>query len=254
MRTISESRPPGNLRATPEPAPVETIARWLRLFFAPGDVTELRALGHTARADGKFPETVAGYFDFDHLDLMAREARRLTPHARGVYFLLNPLDPDLLARCCNKVATAGKDFSAGDADVLRRRWLPVDVDSRRKSGISATEAERRRAKRVAWEVHKFLTGRGWPAPVIGDSGNGYHLIYRIDEPRDDGGRVKHCLEALASRFDDESVSIDTSVHNPARIWRLFGSLNRKGDHAGERPHRATAVLSVPSEKGGAGHD
>jgi hypothetical protein len=227
--------------AVPRPAAAETIALYLRRLIEPGAVTELRAL-HYTHPGGRHAETVAGFFDYDHLDAMAAAAHRLSPCAVGVYFLLNPADPALLSRRCNKVGPADKGLSAGDDDILRRRWLPIDVDPRRKSGISATAAERLAAKRVTWKVHQHLKGRGWPDPVIGDSGNGFHLLYRIDQPADDGGRVQRCLEALAARFDTPAAAVDVAVANPGRIWKLYGTVARKGDSTPDRPHRLTDLI------------
>jgi hypothetical protein len=34
---------------------------------------------------------------------------------------------------------------------------------------------------------------------------------------------------LASVFNTDRVKVDTSVHNPARIWKLYGTTARKGD-------------------------
>src|SRR5262249_285846 len=65
------------------------IAQWLRVFFGPGDVVELRAL-HVERRPG-WSQTESGYYDYDHLEDMARTALDLERHAVGVYYTLNPL-------------------------------------------------------------------------------------------------------------------------------------------------------------------
>jgi hypothetical protein len=98
---------------------------------------------------------------------------------------------------------------------------------------------------VLQEVKAYLSGQGWPAPIVADSGNGYHALYPIDLPRDDGGIIERCLKALADRFDTERVTIDTSVFNPSRITKLYGTTPHKGDHTPERPHRPSRILEVP---------
>jgi hypothetical protein len=221
------------------------ITNWLRVFIAPGQVTELRAL--EVSTDGyRRPHTESGYFDYDHLEDMASAALTLCGQdAKGVYFAPNPLLPDLLARRFNRVAADARD-TATDGDVLKRRWLLIDIDPQRLGGISATDAEKAKALEKAMQVRTFLQQQGWPAPVLADSGNGYHLLYRIDLPADDGGLVQRVLQALAERFDDEFVKIDRVVYNPGRIVRVYGTRSCKGDDTPERPHRWTQVLEVPA--------
>ena len=94
---------------------------------------------------------------------------------------------------------------------------------------------------------------GWPAPVVADSGNGYHLLYRLAEdvpvaavpvPADDP--VRRLLRHLAAKFDTAHAAIDTSVFNPGRIVKLPGTKARKGPGTPDRPHRRASLLEVPS--------
>lgn len=85
---------------------------------------------------------------------------------------------------------------------------------------------------------------GWPLPIYCDSGNGAQLLYRIDLPKDDGGLIKRVLEVFATT-DDDKVKVDQAVGNPARIWRLPGTMNCRGDHIPERPHRLARVINLP---------
>ena len=59
--------------------------------------------------------------------------------------------------------------------------------------------------------------------------------------------VKAQLAALADRFDGDAVRIDRNVFNPARIWKLYGTLARKGDSVPRlgRVHRVSRVLYLP---------
>jgi hypothetical protein len=237
---ISPVAPESNARSD---LGADTLATWLGLFVEPGQVTELRALRVVQRY-GR-PQTVAGFFDAGHLDDMAAQAIRLTPEAAGVYFIPNALSPDLLARRCNRVAAADTGLLAGDGHVIARRWLLVDADPVRVGGVSATDAEKANAARTIRAVRDWLRGRGWPGPVLADSGNGFHLLYRIDLPADDGALVRRALRALAARFDTDAVKIDQAVYNAARIVKLYGTASRKGDSTPERPHRRSRVLEVP---------
>src|SRR5262249_33491208 len=83
--------------------------------------------------------------------------------------------------------------------------------------------------------------------VLADSGNGAHTLVRIDEPadRDTIALIKRCLEALDFRWSTQSVEIDTSVGNPARIWRLYGTVAAKREALPHRPHRRSRIIQVP---------
>jgi hypothetical protein len=94
--------------------------------------------------------------------------------------------------------------------------------------------------------YKYLAAQGWSTPIIADSGNGYHLLYPIDLPNDDASRklIERTLKALDGLFGDESVDFDVKNFNAARIWKLYGTLARKGDPVPERPHRVARMLEA----------
>lgn len=210
----------------------------LTRLFPPGGVVELRAF--------KGKQVRSGYFN--DLDVLADEAGKLDGQGWQVYVTLNPVKEALLARAANR-AKDKPAVTTSDRDVASRRWLLLDVDPVRPSNISATDEEKKAAYLTAKEVLQYLRQQGWPDPVIADSGNGFHFLYPIDLPNDERSRelVKGVLEALAFMFDDEKVKIDTSVHNAARIVRLYGTTTRKGDHLPERPHRRSEILKIPKE-------
>ena len=219
------------------------LAEMYAALIAPGQVVELRALD-VRRGNGR-PHTEAGFFDAGHLADMAKAALQVSPLAKGVYFTLNPLNPDLLARRCNRIDYASEGELAKDKDVLSRRWLLVDADPVRDPLISATDVEKAAARQTVEAVRDFLHARSWPEPVLADSGNGFHLLYPVELPADDGGLVERILRALAQRFDSERVKIDQKVFNPARICKLPGTWARKGDNTPDRPHRRAWLLEVP---------
>ncbi|MCE5200742.1 MAG: phage/plasmid primase, P4 family [Armatimonadota bacterium] len=222
---------------------VTAVEAALTAITESGQVVELRVLDYM-RPGSSYPCTMSGYFD--DYRAMAEEAAKLTPHASGVYFTPNPVKPELLARVCNKTRAMGKgDSTTSDKDVIRRRWFLIDCDAARVSGISASDEEHAAAISRAETIRTALSGEGWPEPILADSGNGGHLMYRVDIPTDDKGLVKACLEALAQRFNSDGVHVDTAVFNPARIWKLPGTLARKGEDMPGRPHRLAKLLNVP---------
>ncbi|MDH7511289.1 MAG: hypothetical protein QHH04_09655, partial [Methanolinea sp.] len=219
------------------------IKRALATLFPAGGVVELRALGGRG--------VHSGYFDDP--DALAEKAANLDalPDVAGVYVTLNEVDPALLSRRANRVKMdlGRKDPTTSDADVVRRRWLPIDLDPVRPSGVSSTDAEHAAALARATAIAAFLgQERGWPDPVIADSGNGAHLLYRIDLPNDrqSADLVKACLAVLDTLFSDGVVAVDAANHNAARIWKLYGTVPKKGDNTAFRPHRQARLLSVPA--------
>jgi P4 family phage/plasmid primase-like protien len=225
------------MRFTSDP---DEITRAVDLLFERNTVVELRILN--AEGGGM----VSGNFDGEHRPNMVEAATEWSGKAPAVYFTLNPVDPTLLARSWNRVKKYVKHMAA-DSDILRRVWLLLDFDPERKSDVSSTDAEHEAAIARARDVRDFLRSLGWPDPILASSGNGAHLLYRIDLPNDQESTtlVKGILESLATRFSDSVVKIDRSVFNPSRVCKLYGTLAAKGDHTPERPHRIARILEVP---------
>ena len=220
------------------------ITHALRLWFQAGDVFEVRVLDAVS-ADYRREHIESGYFDYDHISAVPEALKRLLSF-RGVYVTVNPVNPDLLARAVNRLRPAGRNPTTADTDIVRRRWLLIDCDPRRASGVSSSNAEHESALDKAREIRDGLSSLGWPEPVLTDSGNGAQLMYRIDLPADDGELVRRVIGEIA-KASSEQVAIDTSVHNPARIWRLPGTMNCKGDSIPERPHRMARILNEPQD-------
>jgi hypothetical protein len=187
--------------------------------------------------------TVSGYFD--NLEALARCAASRNGDV-GVYVTLNPCNPALLARRVNRIEGKVQTTTA-DKDIVWRIWLLVDFDPVRPSEISSSDAEHTAALERARTARFELSEKGWPQPVFGDSGNGAHLLYRIDLDNDDesAALLERVLKALAARFDDDLVKIDTVVFNAARIAKLYGTVASKGDSTADRPHRLSRMLEVP---------
>lgn len=222
------------------------VAGWLRLFFLPGQVTELRAL-KVSRPGNRKLHTEAGFFDYEHFDEMALHALRITDNARGVYFVMNPLKPTILERRPNRVEPAPSEYLASDNDVIARQWLLVDCDPVKPDPeTSATDSEKALAWTAANLVRDYMQGLGWQPPIVADSGNGYHLFYSVEMQAKDDGRVRRVLNALGVLFDTDLVKIDRKVFNPSRIAKLPGTLARKGEDTAERPHRRAKVLEIPT--------
>lgn len=236
------TRPEDMARTDQRAWQINEILRALEVLTEPGQVVELRI----PEAEGIKGRTDSGYFK--NYGELAKVAASYTRRAHGVYVTLNPVNPDLFARSADAVKERAK-LTTSDGDILRRRWLPIDLDPERPSGISSTDAEHAAALERAGEIADWLRAFGWPEPVRADSGNGCHLLYRIDLPNDDAAKslIEGCLHVIAERWTDGAVKVDRSVGNAARIWKLYGTLSAKGDDIEERPHRFSRLLSVPDQ-------
>src|SRR5574344_389869 len=222
----------------------EEIIRALKLWFLPGDVFEIRVLKAVAPGYLK-PHTESGYFDYGNIPTAADAIGKLRAYA-GAYVTINPVSPELLARACNRLCPAESESTTADSDIVKRRWLLIDCDAVRKAKISSTDAEHEAALAKAREIRDGLTSLGWPMPVMLDSGNGAQMTYRIDLPADDGGLVQQAVTEIAKASSD-AVKVDLTVYNPARIWRIPGTMNCKGDSIPARPHRMAKIISEPQD-------
>lgn len=221
--------------------PVE-IARAVGVLHALGAVVELRVPG-TKRG------TLHGYFD-DRAAL-AEAAAGVSGTAPAVYATINAIRPDPERRVRNRVRlVVQRGTCTRDADIARRRWLPLDFDPVRPAGTSSTAGEWQAAVAVA------RTTRGWlveelgvplDSIVLADSGNGGHLLVRISLPNDGESwvLVMRCIQAIALRQGTETVTVDRKVGNAARIWKVYGTRAAKGEATAERPHRLARMLEVP---------
>ncbi len=125
--------------------------------------------------------------------------------------------------------------------------LPFDLDPIRPAGLSSTHAELAAANHRRDDLVAMLVKIGWPIPLHALSGNGYHAVYRCRLPNnaETTDMLRAIYSGLHAEYSDGSVEFDRSVRNPGRIFRLYGSVNRKGPDTPERPHRRAACW-IPS--------
>lgn len=212
------------------------IRKWHDTLKRKDELFEIRILGE---------RTWSGYF-YD----VETAIKALEPFDNAnIYYSVNEVKKACASReqfnCFKQV----KGTATSKQDIAHRWWLPIDVDCERPSGVSSTDAEKEKAHRKAQDVFVFLRDNGLSTPVVCDSSSGYHLLYPIDmdNTQESEDCIKAFLEILANNFTDESVKIDTVLHDANRILRLSGSYGRKGRSTDERPHRLAKILSVPKE-------
>jgi hypothetical protein len=226
------------------PANRQDIRRFLDLIAVSDAVFEIRALNVPGRG------TVAGYFDDQHIDHAVEAAVSLSRKATGVYVTLNPVDPRLQARAKNRLRDhVPRGESVSDANILRRRFLPLDLDYDRPPGISTTDEEHKLALDRMRACADALESEGISALLIADSGNGGHALLAVDLPNDPPSvkLIERVFKAMKAKFDDPPIKFDITNSNAARIWKLYGTPAAKGDDTLERPHRLARILALRTD-------
>lgn len=187
--------------------------------------------------------TLSGYFNSAE---NIYNAVRTLDGKYNIFFTLNELSPEIVARSQNHFTKYAKNTTA-DSEISRRKWILLDFDPVRPSGISSSEEELKAAKSCAMKVRKYLSEEGFPEPVFALSGNGYHLLYSCDLDNGEKERetIKKFLEVLDQKFSDEMVKVDRANYNAARICKLYGTVSCKGDDTEERPHRRSRIIKAP---------
>ena len=164
----------------------------------------------------------------------------------NVYTNLNRLVPDVYGRAADRFKTFSPTrFS--DSEIERRRAMLVDFDPVRISGVNSTHEELQNAIELAQQVITHLAELWGVEPLFVMSGNGAQLLYLIDEPAG-SPLVGQVLKHLHEMFSTDNVKVDTSVSDAARITRLPGIMNCKGDDVPGRPRRRAKILSAPDER------
>ena len=164
----------------------------------------------------------------------------------NVYITLNQIKEDCYARLQQDRICVPAETTA-DGDIVNYEWLFIDLDPVRAKGTSSSNEQVKKAKDRAVKVYSFLKQEGFEEPVIGMSGNGYHLLYKVSLMLDKKDVVEKFLKALDLMFSDDDIKIDTVNHNPSRICKMYGTLAQKGTGTEDRPHRMAFVVSAPEQ-------
>jgi len=232
---------------------INDIRKTLQFLHPDGSVFEVCCIGPKRRKSilwsGEYaqgtPPIISGWFDniTDALNIINELDDVEVP--AGIFVSLNPCLAALTARANNRLKPAVKRTC--DTDIQRIRHLLIDIDPKRPSGVSATDQEKGAALGVAYSINMDLLKCGGPKPLVADSGNGFHLIYKIDLPNDPASidLIKGVLTALDRNYSTDVVSVDTAVFNPSRISKIYGTMARKGDSTADRPHRKSGIISLP---------
>lgn len=215
------------------------IKRAINALKEPNDLFEIRVPG-AATYSGYFTDTATAI----------KELSRLNLTGRNVFITLQNIDKACYSReQHDRMIKIYRQPTTSDGNIKAYEWLLIDLDPERPAGVSSSDEELKEAGETAKRVIGYLGRHNFTEPIIAMSGNGYHLLYKIDLANTDENKsiVEKALKALDMLFSTKAVKVDTSVFNPARISKLYGTTAQKGANTEERPHRMSKLIRVPDQ-------
>ena len=231
------------------------IIKQIKFLFPEGSTFQISALNPQNRKTPVWNNefvvgkegTASGYFQDQNLAFKMGLALDDHADASGVYVTLNPCLDDLLARANHRIQANGKGVK--DAEITRICNLLIDIDPKRPEGISSTDDEHQSAIDTALRIKEESMSNGCPEPLVASSGNGAHVIFKVDLENTPENKqlVKQFLLALHENYSSDKVEIDVKVANPGTLTKLYGTTARKGDNIPNRPHRLSRIISIPAE-------
>jgi len=222
----------------PAPNPDAVRATWRWLAHAPHGISEVRVI----RPAGG----IVGIGFFDDEEAFVRECLR-TNAAGNVYVGIQPRPRRLFELAPNVVRPLKTGAGRKDIEVVTA--TVIDLDPVRPKDTASTDAELALAMAAAEAASAWCEAEGLARPRLMMSGNGAQLWFALPPTRLEGERrerlpagLKAFEASVRERVQSDEVHVD-SIHDVARIIKVIGTVSRKGDGLGERPHRVSAALS-----------
>ena len=164
------------------------------------------------------------------------------------YTVLNEIKEecvDRLPRNELKPIKKGGGISAEDISYYKYFLVDLDVVGLRtdEGKRNATDVEHEEALKVATSVEEFLKTMSFPEPILIDSANGYHLLYKVHmkASQENERMLKNCLKVIGEKVDTKTVKVDTVVYDRGRKLKLPGSSN----NAEEEGFRISEIKKIP---------
>lgn len=216
-----------------------TIRQWYDTFKSGEELVEVRIV------DNAYKRTYSGYFT--DVNTLLNEIRKYDNC--NIYFTLNAINPACYDREQHDRIVTKPKSTTSDNDIVGRDWILIDIDTKKPSDTNSTDEEKEMAKEVVNNVFKFLRDEGFEKPVVCDSGNGFHLLYKIamKNINENTTICKEFLQVLDMLFSNPNVEIDCTTHNASRVCKLYGTFSRKGSNTKKRPQRESKILRIPDE-------
>lgn len=217
----------------------QTIRCWYDIFKDNHELVEIRIL------DPNTKKTYSGYFtDVEKI------LREIKPYNHcNLYFTLNVIDDACYSREQHDRISLRPKSTTSDKEIRGRKWCLIDIDCEKPADTNSSDEEKELAKQVVNNVYKFLRDEGFEQPIICDSANGFHLLYRqaMLNNEKNAETMKAFLQVLDLYFSTDKVKVDCSTFNASRICKLYGTYSRKGTSTNERPQRESKILRVPKD-------
>lgn len=216
------------------------LRKALALLNPDGKLFEIRLMRKQPK------QTISGYFK--DIDTAVEGLKKLDLRGFNCYITLNEIKDECYSRL-QRDKFRIPESTTSDTDITHYDWLFIDLDPVRVSEVSSSNEELEQAHALAKKVYGYLKQRGFEDPLVAMSGNGFHLLYRIQLTNTPESKsiIERCLKALALMFNTDGVKIDTVNSNPARICKLYGTLAQKGSGTEERPHRMAHIVRIPEQ-------
>ena len=217
----------------------EQIYKWWSIFHDEGEITEIRSFGGT---------TFSGYYK--DIDNAIRDIEILESKPdQQIYFITNAIREDCYGRAQRERLIMKPKNTTNDEEIVGRKWIMIDLDPKRASGVNSSNQELEYAHKKAVAVYRFLRDNGFNEPVVCMSGNGYHLMYacRIGVSQETDLLIERFINALAMLFTDEQVDVDKKCKNRARLSKVYGTTAKKGANSDDRPWRTSYIVKAPDE-------
>ena len=204
------------------------------------ELFEVRVIGSRNK------KPITGYFK--DADTLLDGLKTINLRGVNIYITLQQIDNSLFSRAQSEQFIAGA-AATSDTEVNGYKWLFIDMDPVRASGISSSDEELKEAFELAKKISMYLSDCGFEEPVKAMSGNGAHLLYRIQLINNEENKilVEKCLKALSMMFDNDRVKVDTANFNQSRVCKLYGTLAQKGKSTKERPYRMSHIFGDVKE-------
>lgn len=218
-----------------------TIRKAISIFKPNNELFEIRIIGK-----GNRKRIISGYFT--DAGTLIEQFDTIDPRSTNIYITINKVNMACYSReqhdCFRQT-----DATTHDHEIDAYEWLFIDLDPERLAEISSSNDELKAAEKLADKVYAYMRDLGFHEPIRAMSGNGHHLLYKVDLPNTEENKslIERCLLNLASMFNNGTVKIDVVNHNQSRICKLYGTMAQKGANTAERPHRMSMLTYVPKK-------